>query len=143
METQVKQFNLSISWIFESFKIAQNNPNTTVSEAFSKYIKEDRTILINHGLLLAACYMYFLLPKEKKVEDINIDSKLFKTSYTKKNIARRLRNSIAHGRIKIEENGDIVFEDNNKQKTDPFEVKISPLNLSKLIEEVGKEYVNG
>ena len=140
MKKYILQFNQSISWIFESQKIAKNNPKTTLYEAISKHIINDKCSLINHGLLFSACYMYFLLPKEKDVDKIKIDSSLFLEISNKNDIPRRLRNSIAHGKIKVLDNGNIVFSDNNQNRSNPFEAKISPINLAKLIEETGKNY---
>ena len=84
--------------------------------------------------------MYFLLPKEKDVDKIKIDSSLFLEISNKNDIPRRLRNSIAHGKIKVLDNGNIVFSYNNRNRSNPFEAKISPINLAKLIEETGKNY---
>jgi hypothetical protein len=141
MKTPVSQFNYSLSWIFQSFDIYNKSPETTIRDAFSNYVKDGKCILINHGLLIAACYLYFLYPKEKGMENIYIDSNKFNSNYAKNDFVRRIRNALAHGGIKIESDGSICFTDNNKKKSDPFEAKISPIALSDLIEEIGKKYI--
>jgi hypothetical protein len=71
----------------------------------------------NPALLLAGAYLFFLYPKECDINFAEIDTSDFVVKSGDENdLARRLRNSIAHGNYTFLNGNIIKFKDSNKGK---------------------------
>ena len=121
----VTQAQISIGWLFRS---AQDE-NKTLSE----YRNESENCeIINPGILMAYAYIVFVYPKETALEAVDVgclDLSKFSIEpngdLKPKDVVRRLRNSIAHGRFTVSSEAKIILEDNCKCGKDPFKATIS------------------
>jgi HEPN pEK499 p136 len=135
--------NRSFGWIFKCHSLYDPNQDDRLRDLLAPHIHDNGCDLINPGLVLAACYIYFVYPRETVLEKIDLsllDSSAFKPS---KNIAtldliRRIRNSLSHGRFEIDDKGMFVLRDNNPKGTDPFETEIHYSDLGEFAEEFAK-----
>src|ERR1035438_9805415 len=101
--------NRSFSFIFRAFDAFKANPALSVGTIISSHISGNRCDLINPGLVLAACYIYFVYPRETAFDVINfdgIDLSSFEPAPPEAHrMLRRLRNSLSHGRFSINDLG--------------------------------------
>lgn len=119
------QAQISIGWLLESAK----NENASLTE----YRRQNENCeILNPGILMAYAYIAFVYPKETAlnavdVNDLNFSKFTIEPDKTlkPKDIVRRLRNSIAHGRFTVSPNAEITFEDNCRCGKDPFRARIS------------------
>jgi len=146
------QGNISLLWIQECLE--KENSDKTIDELLKDFkSKNENCDILYHGTLFMATYLMFLYPKESEltninIEDIDIAQFQISTLGTKANneetdkayLLRRIRNSIAHGNFKIEQN-NIEFKDNNKSNCNLFEAKISIGNfINDFMYKAKKEY---
>jgi len=122
----VVQAQISISWLFES----SNSQDSNLQAAVAKFRAQNENCeLINPGILFAYAYITLVYPRETALEKISttaLDCSEFTFKAGKqKDLIRRLRNSIAHGRYSISSDAVITFKDNCRCGNDPFEVEVS------------------
>ena len=152
--TQLKEKpNQSIKGFYETFETrigSQHSPG--------------RNILLTPGSQLGLMYLMIVFPQqafsltkpelnlfEKLSEWGNPDIKLWNDSDKKelRVFIRRLRNAISHGRVKIDENMDVIFEDapsrtddkKNKIKNEvDFRIKMSLEGLNQFTAKLAREF---
>lgn len=126
----VTQAQISISWLFES--VQSKEPK--ISDYLQQFkMKNEGCDIINPGILMAFAYIAFVYPRETslfdKIDVSRLDFSKFKFlenvgKLSPKDIVRRLRNSIAHGRYSITPDAKITLEDNCNCGKDPFKAEI-------------------
>ncbi len=143
----VTQAQISISWLFQSTKTNDQN----VQGALKAFTEEHEGCdIINPGILMAYAYICFVYPREtaiKSIDDKRLDfSKFNITIGQNKDVLRRLRNSIAHGRFSISSDAKITFTDNRKDGKDPFCAEISCGDLGSFVQslcyEIKRRYLH-
>jgi hypothetical protein len=132
--------NSSFSWIFECVSIFNSGDRSSIREKLAPHMHGNACDLINPGLVLAACYIYFVYPKETAIEHVNLSqldiSKFTLSSpITPSNLVRRLRNSLSHGRFEIDDKGIFTFFDQQKSGLVDFEAKIHFGSLGEFVQE--------
>ena len=135
--------NRSLHWIFQSFDAYQKRPGTTIGEALAPHVKGSSCELINPGLVLAAAYIYFLYPKETAIHRLNLDSldtSAFRLDHPMptKDLLRRLRNSLAHGRFEINDSGRFEFQDQRHDGSDAFRAWIDLRDFGDFVDNFGR-----
>ena len=135
--------NRSFGWIFKCHSLYDSDQDDRLRDLLAPHIHGKACDLINPGLVLAACYIYFVYPRETAIKMIDLsllDSSAFKLSknITTHKLVRRIRNSLSHGRFEINDRGIFVLSDNNLEGTDPFETEIHFTDLGEFAEEFAK-----
>lgn len=98
--------------------------------------------LINPGLVLAACYIYFIYPREAAVGAVTVreeDLRLFRVSERAEpsQVLRRLRNSLSHGDFSIDDAGHFTFRDRGS-----FEIRVHFADLGTFVDAFGRRMVS-
>ncbi|URM38994.1 HEPN family nuclease [Flavobacterium anhuiense] len=143
------------SYFSIAFLAELHNNNFLKSETYEKMSFEDNYIkenlpsigIVNRGTILQSLYSMLVLPKElisdKFPEDFSALNDImeslnagvettYTTDNTKVNFVRHIRNSVAHGRIRFE-NDLIIFNDQNKESSQTCEIKITLTNFGQFI----------
>jgi HEPN family protein len=137
------QGNISLLWIQEC--LDKKNTDKKIGKLLNEfYDKNEKISVLNPGTLFMATYLLFLYPKESEITnfdnidltEFNINTKGLKQNNEtdKSYLLRRIRNSIAHGNFKIE-NNQIIFNDNNKSGSNPFKASIQISKFGSFINE--------
>ena len=120
---------VSFSWILNSSYIASKN--NAFKEVLNEYEKEYNGKINNGATILAFAYIALVFPKESDLlENItDIDYQIFEVIRDDRNscenihdFLKRLRNSISHAKIEIDDKGCFTFKDG--RNTINFIVKI-------------------
>jgi len=136
--------NRSFWWIFHSAEIARSSPTSEVGRLLMSNMHDGKCDLINPGLALAAAYIYFVYPKEMllgQVDLTGVDVSCFQPSLQAQLLIRRLRNSLAHGRFRIDNDGRMTFEDIGTQGQDPFTTAVYWAAFGMFVQEYGRRAV--
>ncbi|GAB0152338.1 HEPN family nuclease [Marinobacterium sp. BA1] len=120
---------LSLIWCQES--INPKNQGKQVVELLSEFRAKNEGINpLNIGSMLSAAYLCFMYPQQsefKKMDFSAVDVSHFNvvqgSSADSKYICRRIRNSLAHARFEITDNG-FVFYDVRPDGSDEFKAEI-------------------
>lgn len=101
-----------------------------------------RCNLINPGLVLAACYVYFIYPREAMVGNVTVsesDLRSFRVSENAEpsQVLRRLRNSLSHGDFSIDDAGIFTFCDRES-----FEIRVHFVDLGTFVDAFGRRMVS-
>jgi hypothetical protein len=128
-------FNSSILWIEKTVSI-ENRRKTIEDIAKENGFNLDRTDQsnpFNPALLIAGAYLFFLYQKECETDLSKIDtSDLVVKEGDGLDLARRLRNSIAHGNFTFLNENVVEFMDSNG-KNNVVRLQISMGDLGKFI----------
>ena len=109
---------VSFSWILNSSNIAESND--TFKQILNEYEHKHKARINNGATLLAFSYLALVFPRESDLlsDIININYEKFNIQLDKKKscnslqvLLRRLRNSISHANIEIDNNGNFTFID--------------------------------
>jgi hypothetical protein len=96
-------------------------------------------------LALAACYIYFVYPRETAFDVINlegIDLSSFDPAPPEAHgMLRRLRNSLSHGRFSIDDLGIFTFRDHKPDGADPFAVRVHFADLGTFVDLFGRRAI--
>ena len=136
----VVEANRSLSFIFRAFDAFKMNPGLSIGAIIGPHIRGNRCDLINPGLVLAACYIYFVYPREAlgPIDLSGIDLSPFDLSEpaAAHEVLRRLRNSLSHGRFSINDEGFFMFRDQRSDGTDAFAIRVH--FLGKFVDDFGE-----
>ena len=135
--------NRSFSWIFKCRNLFVARRNTNLRHLLAPHMHGDACDLINPGLVLAACYIYFVYPKETALMGVDLstlDTSGFKLSsqIAPLDLIRRIRNSLSHGRFEIDDGGFFTLRDRSTSGTDLFETRIHFSSLGEFAEQFAK-----
>jgi hypothetical protein len=135
--------NRSFSWIFKCRNVFVARRNDSLRRLLAPHMHGDACDLINPGLVLAACYIYFVYPKETALMGVDLstlDTSGFKLSsqVTPVELIRRIRNSLSHGRFEIDDRGVFTLRDRSASGTDLFETQIHFSSLGEFAEQFAK-----
>ena len=129
--------NSSILWIEKTVSI-ENRAKTIediAKENGFNLDKTDQSNPFNPALLLAGAYLFFLYQKECDTDFSNVDTSDFVVKEgNDSDLARRLRNSIAHGNFTFLNENMIEFTDFKRNNTDVVKFQISMSDLGKFID---------
>jgi hypothetical protein len=139
--------NRSFGWIFKCFGLYPGNPDAKLQDLLAPHIRGNKCDLINPGLVLAACYIYFVYPRETALDRIDLSSLDLSAFQLSENITtheliRRIRNALSHGRFEIDASGVFALRDDNPRGTNPFETKIHFTDLGEFAEQFAKLAIN-
>jgi len=134
--------NRSFSFIFRSFEAFRTKPDLSVGSMIRPHISGGHCDLINPGLVLAACYIYFVYPREaiESIDLSGIDLSSFRISpqIGPNEVLRRLRNSLSHGRFEIDEAGIFTFREHKADGTDLSVVQVHFADLGTFVDAFGR-----
>lgn len=138
----VMDANRSFSFIFRSFDAFRTSPDQTIGALMAPHVKGAGCDLINPGLVLAACYIYFVYPREATIASISLNG-LDLASFAPRpsdprELLRRLRNSLSHGRFSIDADGFFMFRDQRPDGTDVFSTRIHFTQLGQFVDTFGE-----
>ncbi len=138
--------NRSLSWIFRCFDAFKRNPGQRIGDLITPHITAGRCDLINPGLVLAACYIYFVYPREATiglidVAGLDVSSFVLSRSVTSSELLRRLRNSLSHARFSIDAQGFFTFRDQRPDGTDVFSARIHFAALGTFVDSFGERAI--
>ena len=132
--------NRSFGWISKCRSIYVAGRNVSLRDLLAPHMHGEACDLINPGTVLAACYIYFVYPKETASEGIDLsslDTSGFRLSAEIKplDLIRRIRNSLSHGRFEIDDGGVFTLRDQSASGTKPFETRIHFSHLGEFAEQ--------
>jgi hypothetical protein len=138
--------NNSFNWIFKCHQSYNSNQDSKLRDLIAPHMFDGKCDLINPGLVLAACYIYFVYPREA-LQDIDLSSldvSSFKVSkiITPSELIRRIRNALSHGNYEIDDDGTFRLRDNNPKETNPFEATIHFTQLGEFADQFAKLALN-
>jgi len=112
----VRDANRSFSFIFESFAAFRKEPGLSIGAIISPHSEGAGCDPINPGLVLAACYIYFVYPRETAFRAIDVTEDDLRSFHLSEPVApdevlRGLRNCLSHGRFSIDDEGTFTFCD--------------------------------
>jgi hypothetical protein len=135
--------NRTFGWIFKCRSAYVARRNTSLRDLLGPHMHGEACDLINPGLVLAACYIYFVYPKETALMGVDLSS--LNTSGFKLaeeiapvELVRRIRNSLSHGRFEIDDEGFFTLRDHSATGTNSFETKIHFSQLGEFAEQFAK-----
>lgn len=135
----ITQAQIGVSWIFES-TVVKNAQVEQLNEVLNEFKLNNGNIdIFNQGTALMYAYISFLLPKESIFSQINTNniniSGFNIIQGNKKDIFRRLRNSLAHGYIEVKNKAYFVFRDKRNKEPFDFEVEITFQEFGQFVQE--------
>jgi hypothetical protein len=145
----INQAIIGINWLKEVNKI-ENADKTLVQpqREKSKLLYRENERILNVGVLMMACYIYFVYLREGELAtfDFNkVDVSNFKINFqqrkhnTAKKICRRLRNSIAHSKFTVDHENNLIIFSDDKQGQDRIEFQSGIVELGIFIDNFVKE----
>jgi len=141
----VLQAYLSIMWCEACMR--PENSNLKIGELLKTFTNQNENIKpFNIGTLYMAANSIFAYLQGHFEDDTTVDYKEIDTEKfsliegspaptEKRNFLNRIRNSIAHGRFEISNNGLFTFSDQGKNGTNEFKASINYQDLGKLIND--------
>ena len=139
--------NRSFSWIFRAFEAFKRDPNQRIGDLLAPHIHVDHCDLINPGLVLAACYVYFVYPRETALNALPLDGMDVAPFHLSREVEphellRRLRNALSHGRFSIDDEGVFSFQDHRQDGTDALSLRIHFADLGMFVDAFAKRAVH-
>lgn len=139
--------NRSFGWIFKCRSLYVKHRDTSLRALLAPHMHGDACDLINPGLVLAACYIYFVYPRETALEEVDLSSLDTSGFELAEQIApldliRRIRNSLSHGRFEIDDKGVFTLRDHSASGTNLFMTKIHFARLGEFAEQFAKLVLN-
>ncbi len=131
--------NISLLWCQEC--MSPKNQNRSVGELLAEFsIKYEGVPLLNVGTLIMAAYPLFVYPQQAEFDKVDYNKistdrfevRVGTSSNKRKRFCGRIRNSLSHGNFTITDS-HILFEDNNREKTDAFSATIKIEDFGKFI----------
>lgn len=164
-KTIIAQVRLNLAFLTAFIQAVKFNPNQKIKDFFDKFHedikwdkKDERYSLLNQGIILTSLYGLIVYPKEKffgkipkiPIQSLNINEwgkiSIYNCPHNDrnlKNMIRRIRNSLSHGRVTIDQNLNFIFVDGKDESAVDFQINISIRDLQKFIEKFNRGCING